>query len=429
MMMNKLLLIIILLILISYEILGQNQSNIMTDQQNGEWHIVSEVPSGMSALYFIDSLKGWVIGTGGKIIASDDGGFTWSPQNSGTANTLGSIYFMNNEIGFASGYNRTLLSTHNKGITWVSIPVVSDTGTIYSSLCSDSQKNLYFISNYGEVFCSQDSGLSWQNKFNMHQWGFTYLNYSNDPICFSMKFMGNTLYKSTDGGTVWQALAVPLQWSGDICFLNSDTGWVTENWAPSSSRHDSVSMYFTSNGGNTWIRQSTLPGLSLDNIIFTNISEGWASMVTKIYHTCDRGQTWVCQFESDSIGFIQDIFFLNNGNGWAVSNQGKIIRYFKSSTVNVDNTDIHPHEYIVNQNYPNPFNPSTNICFSIPSNRYVTLKIYNVLGKEVATLVSQEKPSGSYNVQWDGYGQASGIYFYRLTIGSYVTTKKMVLIK
>lgn len=85
------------------------------------------------------------------------------------------------------------------------------------------------------------------------------------------------------------------------------------------------------------------------------------------------------------------------------------------------------------QNYPNPFNPSTIISYSIPSESFVTLKLYDIMGKEIATLVNEEKPAGAFTVQFDansiGDKMTSGTYFYQLVAGDFVSTKKLVLIK
>ena len=86
-------------------------------------------------------------------------------------------------------------------------------------------------------------------------------------------------------------------------------------------------------------------------------------------------------------------------------------------------------EYALTQNYPNPFNPSTQIKFALKESGYVTLKVYDALGKEVATLIKGDYASGSYNVSFDASGLASGIYFYRLETGSFVQTNKMMLLK
>ncbi len=88
-----------------------------------------------------------------------------------------------------------------------------------------------------------------------------------------------------------------------------------------------------------------------------------------------------------------------------------------------------PDKYSLSQNYPNPFNPETNIEYSIPKNSNVTLKVYDMLGREVATLVNKQQEAGSYVAVWNASNFSSGVYFYRLTAGSFVQTKKMSLTK
>jgi hypothetical protein len=91
-------------------------------------------------------------------------------------------------------------------------------------------------------------------------------------------------------------------------------------------------------------------------------------------------------------------------------------------------TDI-PTEFSLSQNYPNPFNPRTTIKYSIPQRSFVSITVYNILGKEVSKLVNEEKLSGSYEVQFDGNRLSSGVYFYRLQAGKFSETKKLMLLK
>ena len=101
-------------------------------------------------------------------------------------------------------------------------------------------------------------------------------------------------------------------------------------------------------------------------------------------------------------------------------------------------TDVHqdwfgsaiaPDDFVLNQNYPNPFNPSTTISFELPSESFVSLKVYNVLGKEVATLVSEKLVAGRYDVTFNGSQLTSGVYFYRLQAGKYTKINKAMLLK
>jgi hypothetical protein len=88
-----------------------------------------------------------------------------------------------------------------------------------------------------------------------------------------------------------------------------------------------------------------------------------------------------------------------------------------------------PSNYLLYQNYPNPFNPTTIINYSVPETEFVTLKVYDVLGNETATLVKEEKAAGNYEVSFSATNLPSGIYFYRLQAGDFLDIKKMVLLR
>lgn len=107
---------------------------------------------------------------------------------------------------------------------------------------------------------------------------------------------------------------------------------------------------------------------------------------------------------------------------------------FRSMVVGVEQGDELPSEFLLRQNYPNPFNPNTTIHFELPIATNVILKVYNILGQEVATLVDENKAAGKYDVQFDGSQLSSGVYFYRLTAGehsspNFISIKKLILIK
>jgi hypothetical protein len=92
-------------------------------------------------------------------------------------------------------------------------------------------------------------------------------------------------------------------------------------------------------------------------------------------------------------------------------------------------TTAEPSKFSLSQNYPNPFNPTTRLQFSVTQYEWVVLKVYDVLGREVATLVNEQKVPGSYNVEWNADHFASGVYFYQMKVGSFSDVKKMLLIK
>ncbi len=102
---------------------------------------------------------------------------------------------------------------------------------------------------------------------------------------------------------------------------------------------------------------------------------------------------------------------------------------FRAVPVGVEQVDQVPMQFALAQNYPNPFNPTTQIMFSVGTYGHTSLRIYDVLGREVATLVDEVKPAGYYSVQWNAQGRASGVYFYRITANDFVRTKKLLLLK
>jgi hypothetical protein len=93
------------------------------------------------------------------------------------------------------------------------------------------------------------------------------------------------------------------------------------------------------------------------------------------------------------------------------------------------NNEQTPKEYSLGDNYPNPFNPSTTINYSLPVDEKVVLKVYDILGKEVAILVNEQKPAGNYQIKFNASLLSSGVYIYKLQAGDFISSKKMLLLK
>ncbi|MFC2093619.1 M20/M25/M40 family metallo-hydrolase [Bacteroidota bacterium] len=143
-----------------------------------------------------------------------------------------------------------------------------------------------------------------------------------------------------------------------------------------------------------------------------------------------RPQSPLYNFNGDQVqgNWILRIFDNRAGNTGTLLNWTLDIKYSSSVSIKkIENTFA--DKYILYQNYPNPFNPTTTIKYSIPKNGDVYLKIYDVLGKEVAVLVNEWHSAGTYSVTWDASVMPSGIYFYRLSSEGYTETKRMVLVK
>ena len=168
------------------------------------------------------------------------------------------------------------------------------------------------------------------------------------------------------------------------------------------------------------------------SICFTGIDEGWAVGESGIIlETMDGGITWISQ-TSGTLNPLSSVFFTDSSTGWAVGGNGTIIKTTNGGVSFVEEhlkEVITPAKFLLSQNYPNPFNPSTRICYSIPSQSKVTIKVFDVIGNEITILVNEEKQAGSYEVEWNPGDFPSGVYFYQLKAGEYINTKKMILLK
>jgi hypothetical protein len=196
----------------------------------------------------------------------------------------------------------------------------------------------------------------------------------------------------------------------------------------------------TTNGGASWSQQSVPFGFHYD-VSFVNDSVG-TIVGSEIVRTTDGGITWVVQknfigSSGASIG-LKGVYFIDANNGTAVGDCGAILRTTNGGVTFFEEKKVVelPTEFILSQNYPNPFNPSTKIQYSVPQSSSVVIKVFDILGNEIQTLVNDEKPAGTYEITWHATNLPSGLYFYQLKVypanggaGSYSETKKMILIR
>jgi hypothetical protein len=121
---------------------------------------------------------------------------------------------------------------------------------------------------------------------------------------------------------------------------------------------------------------------------------------------------------------------VHNDYLYAATYGAGVWKYSVSNLVSVKNNEQNlPKSFLLNQNYPNPFNPTSIIRFQIKDSRFVTLKVYDIIGREIETLVNENLKPGIYEVKFDGSKLASGVYFYKLQAGDFHETKKLILLK
>jgi len=154
-----------------------------------------------------------------------------------------------------------------------------------------------------------------------------------------------------------------------------------------------------------------------DNILWVGTSSG------KLIKFSNSVQTF--EFTNSA---IKDIAIDNDGNKWFISNEGLFV-FNEDKIVSIKNNPEVISNFKLYQNYPNPFNPNTEIRYDIGDKNFVTLIVYDILGREIETLVSKEQLSGSYKINFNAKNLTTGIYYYRLQCGNYIESKKMLLLK
>jgi hypothetical protein len=191
-------------------------------------------------------------------------------------------------------------------------------------------------------------------------------------------------------------------------------------------------VFRSSDNGDNWVQiNNGLTGftvyalLTVGNNIFAGTSSGGVCLST------DNGDNWTAINEGLSSAFIlcleTDGIYLYAGTGG-----GSISRRTLDNILPVEEVSSEiPSEFELGQNYPNPFNPTTKINYTVGANGNspVQLKVYDVLGNEVTTLVNEQKPAGTYQITFDASVLSSGVYFYRLMAGEFISTKKLILMK
>jgi hypothetical protein len=188
----------------------------------------------------------------------------------------------------------------------------------------------------------------------------------------------------------------------------------------------------TTNGGANWVSQSSGTTNSLLGVAFTDANTSTAvGDFGTILHTTNGGANWVSQ-SSGTTNHLSAVCFADANTVIAVGDFGTILRTTSAITGINDAykgiTNL-PKNFLLEQNYPNPFNPKTTIHYQTPTNSTVILKVFDVLGREVTTLVNERQIAGSYSVKLDATALSSGIYFYRLQVGAFTQAKKLMLVR
>ena len=425
--MKKLILITLALFLLS--------TTFQSDNTPG-WYQISIPLSNVTVqdIFFTDSLNGWVAAMKNStndtayIFNTSDGGNNWIIQFKDSIRWINVVQFLDENTGYAGGGfgEPKFLKTTNGGNNWqISTPqgltnysildmkfVNKDTGWV----CSDETLG-------GGIFRTTNGGSSWNRQTGSFDAPIKLFFLNKDT---GWALSSSSLYKTTNSGVNWNLLSSFSPGLKGLFFLSNDTGWVIQQGVGQNGIKKTI------NGGLNWFVQPdpTPFGPVPEDIFMVSNSKGWISESRFSIISLANDSVWGKQSVPSGFPAFYSIQMIDTNAGYSggtifvkTEDGGGVI-----TSLNQNYEEI-PSDFKLLQNYPNPFNPTTNIEFGISESGFVSLKVYDILGKEVKTLVNENKPAGSYILKFDGSNLSSGIYFYTLRLEEKVITKKMFLSK
>lgn len=417
----------------------------------------------LNKVQFVDVDNGWAVGDSGTIIRTTNSGATWFNQTSGTNHTLLDVQFNNINLGWVAGGtgniwnpdSAILLKTTNSGLNWV--PQLSIKGNFYD-VCFTDEYNGHLV-GYGEDIFGQIQPIYLRTTDGGNNW---MVQYYNENFLSTVDFTDNNtgwlveiiyggfgcyrsvIRKTIDGGMNWAIqdtnYAIYKIKSFNLDFI---CGVGNTSWYETGPR--SANLARTYNGGTNWTsefvfgigsrKHSGLNDIQISSLNLLTAVGFWDStnyddLYGMVLRSTDSGNTWSMQTFNQT-EMLNGVSFIDDYTGWIVGNNGIILHTINGGVLFVEEEEIDevPSEFLLSQNYPNPFNPSTTIKYSVPQTSQVQIKVFDVLGNEEETLVSEEKPTGTYELTWDAGNFPSGVYFYQLRAGDFIQTRKMILLK
>ncbi len=373
---------------------------------------------------FIDSSKGFAIASG-YILKTEDGGTSWETDIWDDTYWFNDIDFYDSLSGIAVGmcdefFNCTggiVFKTTNGGESWDNL-YTGGYFDVYGffSHCYVS-RDIEFIGGRDNILKSTDGGNTWNENY-LGFYTQIYDIFFIDNIDGWAVGYPSTILKTIDGGETWNTITYETDFRiyKNIWFLNDAMGFITDS---------ENGLLKSTDGGLTW-SETNYPG---DDIIFTDSVKGWMLGNNKIYRTTNRGETWEVVADVPSNFHSDEMAVKENKHFWVAGENGIILKYTDPTVTEVQKSDNKIRNYYLSQNYPNPFNPTTKIKYQLPELSKVKLTVYDVLGREVKTLVNEEKPAGSYEVEFDGTNLPSGIYFYRIEAGKFLCYKEICFVE
>ena len=426
-----------------------------TDDGGITWQIITagslpryQWPSGVNTfnLYSVQCINPnrAVIGGTYQFFFTNNGGVSWDDVELNDYLQLNDLDFVNQDIGAMIGFKPSIngsdiLGTTNSGSNW-SIQYTSNSIKL-NGIDLSTATHAIAVGDAGKILMTTNGGQNWtdQNPIigNLYD---VFLVDAN--IGYTVGRYG-TILKTTDGGLNWTQQHYNLLYNlFGVAFSDANNGIAVGERAVAGVYHGTILK--TTDGGANWSETDLGSPLTFLDVTFADNNNWYASgvsvsppnplvsMIGRIFRSTNAGNSWSEQnLPIRTTRDIVGISAFNNDNLLAVGSEGMLLATTNGGVNSVEEvvTDLIPTGFELFQNYPNPFNPSTTISWQSPTSSHQTLKIYDLLGNEVATLVDEFLPTGTYKVNFDASGLSSGIYFYKLQAGTILQTRKMILLK
>jgi photosystem II stability/assembly factor-like uncharacterized protein len=428
------------------------------------WNVKTIAPEPINDLKFFDSLNILAIAGdfeyGTSVLRTSNGGLDWSYTNIGV---FGIPYTMawrtNSEAWCPMGYINSFLLTSNYGNNWAQIETPDSTKLF----------DLTFLnSRFGIGVGLGGAIVRYNPNVTFTISGTARYNDNNQPLS-SGKVKAFKLNRSTGGVSYVDSAVIQADGTYTLTHIPQDSvdigvfpnlappnDWVITYYPSTINWQNASVIYPAGNLNNIDINVFRLVSTTANNSVNGKVMQSIASPllagIKDVFVYVKNGNTFVRTGITDSLG-IYHVQSLPSGNLKVIVNRlgysGDSSMVTVTPTSNVDSVNFYlnriyiginpvgnniPSDFKLYQNYPNPFNPTTNIKYQIPKNGFVSLKVYDLLGREIVTLVNEYQKAGTYETQFSinsitNHQLSSGIYFYRLLSGDFVETKKMLMIK
>jgi len=370
---------------------------------------------------------GYVCGYGNGFFKTTNSGLSWINLSfPGTAQNLNAVHFINNETGFLCSTNDTMYRTTNGGMNWVNNVFIG----YPVSRVQFTNELTGFASGLNKFSKTTNGGLNWITTNTPSYGGMYFLNTSTGWILNYIGSGSSEILKTTNSGINWTSQFTTTNFFilYDINFTDANSGWAVGN---------RFCIYKTTDGGQNWnLQNSVVNAGGLYSVYFVNSSTGWAvgdyypTVGANSFYTTNGGTNWIgSNFPTG--GRMFRVMFNNSTTGWISSQYGKVFKTTNNgglTTVKETGSNL-PGKFNLEQNYPNPFNSMTNVKFQIENEGLVVLKLFDIRGLEIETIVKESLHPGTYEIKFDAKDLPSGVYFYKFTAGNYSQTRKMILVK